>query len=124
MRMISIDRTTDHRLDIAFRGSIDADGMRALIDELQAKSLGIEDGTMLYTVGDFDFPSFGAIGVELSRIPALFRIMRRFRKVALVADEAWVRAVGRIEGALIPGLELRAFAPEERAQAESWLLER
>lgn len=119
--MVRIERKAGDRLDVSFEGRIDEAGMHAVLDELQSKSQGIEDGTMLYSVGDFDLPSFGAIAVELSRIHGLLRTMRRFRKVALLADSAWVRAFASIEGALLPGLELKAFPQEERDVAEAWL---
>ena len=119
--MIRIERKSHNRLDIEFQGGIDEAGMRAAINELQTKSQGIEAGTMLYSIGDFDLPSFGAIAVEISRIPEMLRIMRRFRKVALLADSGWVRAVSSIEGALFPGMELKTFEQAERNAAEAWL---
>lgn len=119
--MIRIERKAHNRLDIEFQGGIDEAGMRAAINELQTKSQGIEAGTMLYSIGDFDLPSFGAIAVEISRIPEILHIMRRFRKVALLADSGWVRAVSSIEGALFPGMELKTFEQAERNAAEAWL---
>lgn len=119
--MVRIERKAGDRLDVSFEGRIDEAGMRAVLDELQSKSQDIEDGTMLYSVGDFDLPSFGAIAGELSRIHDLLRTMRRFRKIALLADSGWVRALASIEGALLPGLELKAFHQEERDVAEAWL---
>lgn len=119
--MFRITRTAPDRLDIEFGGRIDSERMRALLDELDRASAGIERGRMLYRIHDFEWPTAGAIGVELTRMPALFGLVRRFDRVAVLADESWIRTWSRFEGALVPDLEIKAFAPGDEAAAEAWL---
>lgn len=119
--MFNITRPAANRLDIEFGGRIDSARMRALLDELVRASAGIEHGRMLYRVRDFEWPTPGAIGVELTRMPELFGLAGRFERIALLADAKWIRALGRFEGALIPNLEIRAFALDDEADAEAWL---
>lgn len=119
--MYSATRTGENRLDAAYAGKIDQAEMRALLDDLFRKAEGIRDGRMLMRVGDFSLPTLGAVGVELSRFPELFQFIRQFDRVAILVDKAWVRALSRIEGALIPGLEIKAFPLEQEAAAEAWL---
>ncbi|WP_116473325.1 SpoIIAA family protein [Zobellella maritima] len=121
--MFNIVENGANRLDIEFSGKLNSDEMKAALDALVEKTGGVEHGRMLYRIGDFDWPTLGAIGVELSRIPALFRMIRRFDKVAVVAEQDWVRTVSQWEGALIPGLEIKAFEPDQTQQAEAWLAE-
>ncbi|GAA3530832.1 STAS/SEC14 domain-containing protein [Zobellella aerophila] len=110
-----------NRLDIEFSGKLNSDDMKAALDALVEKTGDINNGKMLYRIGDFDWPTLGAIGVELSRIPELFRMIRRFDKVAVVAEQDWVRTASKLEGALIPGLEIKAFPPDRISEAEAWL---
>lgn len=110
-----------NRLDIELSGRIDSAAMRTLLDDLIHRSAGIERGRMLYRLHDFDWPTLGAIALELSRLPELFRLIRRFDRVAVLADEAWIRTASRLEGMLIPGLEIRAFGRNQHAEAEAWL---
>ncbi len=119
--MLNITPNGPNRLDLEYEGKLDADAMRAGLDKLISESEGIEHGRMLYRVGDFDMPTFGALGVELARIPALFKLIRKFDRVAVLADQAWVRKAGEIEGALIPGVEIKAFDLADDAAAEAWL---
>jgi len=56
-------------------------------------------------------------------MPDLLRLTRRFDRGAVVCGEAWIQRVSEFEGALIPGLEIRAFAPAELNAAEAWLNE-
>ncbi len=121
--MFNVTRKGDNRLDIELTGKLDSDAMKVALDELVAKGEGIENGRMFYRIGDFDMPTLGAIGVELSRLPQLFRFIRKFDRAAVVAGKQWIRKMGEIEGALIPGLTIKAFPPEEEAQAEAWLEE-
>jgi hypothetical protein len=65
--LFNVTRKGDNRLDIEFTGKLDSDAMRAALDDLVAKGEGIEHGRMFYRIGDFDMPTLGAIGIELSR---------------------------------------------------------
>lgn len=119
--MFKLDRKASNRLDIDIAGKIDRDEMNASLDALIEEAADIEHGRMLYTLGDFELPTAGAIGVELKRLPKLLKTIRRFDRIAVIADEKWVRKAGEFEGALLPGVEIRAFRPGEASEAESWL---
>jgi hypothetical protein len=110
-----------NRIDITFGGKLDSDEMRTALDELVETTRGIERGQILYRIEDFDFPTLGAIGVELSRLPELFRMIGKFRQVAVLCDKRWVQKASEIEGALFPGLEIKAFDLDDEVEAEAWL---
>jgi hypothetical protein len=119
--MFKVMRNGENRIDVEFSGKLDSAAMRDALDELYRQSAGIEHGLMLYRIGDFALPTLGALAVELSHIPQLLRFVRRFKRMAVVADTAWVRTASELEGALIPGLQIKAFEWTEEAQAEAWL---
>ena len=69
-------------------------------------------------------------GLELSGLPAyitralpLFGKLNRFGRVAVVADQAWVRAGARLESALLPDINYRTYMPQERDEALAWIME-
>jgi hypothetical protein len=95
--------------------------MEAGLDAFLAAAEPLERFDVLYLVRDLRVPTLGAIRVELTRFGRLWRLLRRFGRVALVADQAWVRNVAKVEGAVIPGLTIRTFEPDEEAEARSWL---
>lgn len=119
--MFQVTRNGENRIDVDFAGKLDSNDMRVALDELTQKSEGIEHGRMLYRIGEFEFPTLGAVAVELSRIPQLFRFVRRFDRMAVVAGKEWVRKASEVEGALIPGLQIKAFDLGQEAEAEAWL---
>ena len=119
--MFRVTPNGPNRIDIEFSGKVDSDEMKMALDQLISEAEGIEHGRMLYRIGDFKFPTLGAIRVELSRLPELFRLIGNFDRAAVLADKAWIKKISELEGALIPGLKIKAFDPDEEAQAEAWL---
>lgn len=119
--MFKVTKPASNRIDISLKGSIDSDIMRAALDDLIAQSEGVSNGRMLYTIIDFELPTLGAIAVEFARLPKLFGLLGKFDRCAVIADAGWLRKAAEIEGALIPGIEIRSFEPMDIAAAEVWL---
>ena len=119
--MFTIDARDSGRLDITISGRIREEEMERALDELSEKAQDIENGRMLYTIDDFKFPSLGALAVEFSKLPQLFGIIKKFDRAAVLADEGWIQKISELEGALIPGLEIKAFNRSDVAAAEAWL---
>ena len=119
--MFKVINNGANRLDIEMSGKLNAEDMKIALDELVIKSKNIENGKMLYTIIDFHLPSPGAIGVEFSRLPAMFRLMKKFDRAAVLTDKTWLKKVSEFEGALFPGLEIKAFNRDQKVEAESWL---
>ena len=115
-----VSKGTD-RLDMEFSGKLGKNEMNAALDEMISKAEHIENGQILYRLGDFDFPTFGAIGVELSRLPELYKFIKKFNRMAVLCDKKWVQKIGEIEGALTPGLKIKSFNLDAVAEAEAWL---
>ena len=67
-------------------------------------------------------------GIEIAGLPAylkralpLFGKLTRFGRIAVVADQSWVRIATRIESALLPHISYRTFEPDERDAAFAWV---
>ena len=119
--MLKIERSGEDRLDMEMRGKLDADAMKKVLDEFVEKSEGIENGKVMCDVIDYQLPTLGAFTVEFSRLPGLFGLLRRYRRAAVLTDKQWIKTVSELEGKLMPGLEIKAFDRDGRAEAEAWL---
>ena len=119
--MFKIKQNGVNRLDIQLSGKLDTEEMKVALDELVTKSANIKNGKMLYDIIDFHFPSLGAIAIEFSRLPSMFGFIKRFDRAAVLTDKSWLKKVSEFEGALFPGLEIKAFARDRKADAEAWL---
>ncbi len=69
--------------------------------------------------------SLGGIGLE-----ALFKDMKfglgnwpRFEREAVVSDRAWVSKIVTVADRLMPSVEVRAFALEDKSAALAWVRE-
>lgn len=67
-------------------------------------------------------------GIELSGLPSymsrampLFGKLNRFGRVAVVADQTWIRFGTRVESAVLPFISYRVFEPEQRDGALAWV---
>ncbi len=119
--MFKVNTNGPNRIDIEISGKLDSEAMKVALNELTAKSEDIEHGQLLYRIDNFEIPTLGALAVELSRIPELFRLIGRFDRVAVLSSKKWIQNASEIEGALIPGLEIRAFDINDESEAETWL---
>lgn len=120
--MFKVTHSGTNRLDISLSGKMDSKEMNAVLDELANKARDIENGTLLYEITDFHFPTLGAIAVEFSRLPEMIKLMKKFKRAAVLADKTWLKKVSELEGAFFPGLEVKAFNWNQKLEAEAWLL--
>lgn len=119
--MLKITKPSANRVDIELSGKIDSEEMARGLDDLLEKSQDVNSGTMLYRIVSFAFPDMGAIAVEMARLPKLFGLLGRFDRCAVLSDAAWIRTAAEIEGALFPGIDIKAFDLDDDAAAEAWL---
>ena len=62
-----------------------------------------------------------AIGIEFSRLPSMFGLLKKFNRAAVLTDKAWLKKLSEFEGTLFPGLEIKAFNRDQKEKAEAWL---
>jgi len=119
--MLTVTKPALNRLDIELDGTLDAVSMETGLEALMEAAEGIEHGVMFYRVKSFEMPTLGGLGVEFRFLPSLISLVPKFDRCAVVSDESWIRAAAEVEGAVIPGLDIKSFEPGEEAAAEAWL---
>ena len=119
--MFKVKPNGKNRLDIELSGKLDTEEMKIALDELVSKSEDIENGKMMYEIIDFHLPSLGAIVIEFSRLPSMFGLMKKFDRAAVLTDKTWLKKVSELEGTFFPGLKIKAFNRNQKAEAEAWL---
>lgn len=102
-------------------GKITGNDLDAIMDRLDAV-MASQDKVHLFV------ETQGIDGIELNGLPAylnrameLFGKLAMFGRVAVVADQAWVRAGTRLESALLPSIRYRVYTPNEREEALAWV---
>jgi hypothetical protein len=121
--MISLTKISDTRLNLEVTGTVDPEDMSHALKDFETKTEGMEHGVLLYQLHDFEMPSASTLAVKLADLPRWFGVMKRIKKIALIADKLWIRRMAEFEGLLIPGIAIKSFEANEGAQAEAWLAE-
>lgn len=52
---------------------------------------------------------------------SMFGFLKKFDRAAVLTDKTWLKKVSELEGALFPGLEIKAFNRDQKVEAEDWL---
>jgi len=107
-------------LAVTYTGPITGKDLDAALDRLE---------TMLAKPGKIHFfiEMQKLEGIELAAMPhhisrslPLFGKLDRFGRVAVVADQAWMRVLTRLESAMLPHISYRVYEPDEREEALNW----
>lgn len=120
--MIELIDSADDVIALRVTGKITGKDLDAIMDRLDEVMAAHEKVHVFVETHSID-------GIELSGLPGymkrampLFGKLSRFGRVAVVADQAWVRVGTRLESALLPFISYQTFLPEERDVALAWVV--
>ena len=117
--MIETLSAPDHVLAMRLTGRIDEADIAAAIDLLEAK-LAQHERIAFYAEVELAGMTPGAFAKDIRYGLGKLRELRRFPRAAVVTSQDWVRWITRIEGAILPQLQMRVFPPAEREEAFAW----
>ena len=119
--MLEIIPSPDDVIALKISGSIKGQELDTIMDRLEA-IMASHDKVHVFV------ETHGIAGLELASLPhyfgramPLFGKLDRFGRVAVVADQAWIRVGTRIESAMLPMISYRTYEPEERDTALTWV---
>jgi hypothetical protein len=114
--MITYTSLSPRALEAVVEGRVTREDVRDAFARMGALMDSAEKVDMLADVRAGVHIELAALGEELRHLSQVGRMLSKMDRVALVADPAWIRAIGRIESHLLPGIDYRVF---ERAEAEA-----
>lgn len=119
--MLDFIESEDDVLAVVVGGKITGDELEQMMDRLQQSMARYDKVHVFVETRALD-------GIEVSNLASyvadavpLFGKLRRFGRVAVVADQAWVRAATRLESLVLPGISYRVFEPDKRDVALAWV---
>lgn len=108
-------------LAIEMSGKITGEELDAVMDVLE-ESMARHDKLHVFVetraIGGLELASLPGY---LARALPLFGKLSKFGRVAVVADQAWIRAGTRLESAVLPNINYRVYVPDERNEALAWV---
>ena len=119
--MLEFISSPEDVLALKISGSIKGTELDSIMDRLDAVMAAHEKVNIFVETQ-------GIAGLELASLPhyfsralPLFGKLRSFDRVAVVADQAWVRVGTQIESAILPFISYRTYEPDERDEALAWV---
>jgi len=113
--------TKDDVLAVRIHGKITGKELAEIMDRLDAAMATNEKVHVYVETRSIDGIEIAGLGAHLARAAPLMRKLDRFGRVAVVADQLWIRALTRIESALLPHISYRVFETEDRGAALMWV---
>src|SRR5690242_6290185 len=101
-RMISYTTLTPRALEAVIEGRVTKEDVRGAFERMGALMDSAPKVDMLADVRAGVHIDLAAIGEEMRHLSQVGRLLSQMDRVALVADAAWIRAVGRIESHILP----------------------
>lgn len=108
-------------LAMAITGTITGADLNAIMDRLDdvmARQSKLHLFVETHAIEGIEIEAFPG---HMARAWPLFGKLDRFGRVAVVADQAWIRAGTRLESAILPSISYRVFGPEQREAALAWV---
>jgi hypothetical protein len=122
MVMHEFIQSPDDVLALKMSGTITGDDLEAIMDRAEAIMAKHDKIHVYVETRGIDGIQVSALPHHISRAMPMFGKLSRFGRVAVVADQAWMRAASRLESAMLPNISYRVFDPEERDEALAWAL--
>lgn len=115
--MLEFIKSPDDVLALKYTGTISGKDLDAALDKLE-KMLAKPGKINFYIeTKSIEHLDLSSLPHHFSRSVPLFSKLNRFGRVAVVADQAWMRVLTRFESALMPYVSYRVYEPDEREEA-------
>lgn len=113
--------TPDDVLAVRISHRIAGDDLDRIMDRLDAAMARHEKVHVFVETQAIDGIELKGLGAYIARAMPLMGKLDRFGRVAVVADQAWIRAATRIESAMLPFISYEVFEPQDRDRAFAWV---
>jgi hypothetical protein len=95
--------------------------LNAIMDRLDAAMATSDKVHVFVETHAVDSIELSGLTAYAKRAMPLFVKLGRFGRVAVVADQAWIRFATRLESAVLPFISYRTYLPAQRDEALSWV---
>lgn len=101
-------------------GTITGDDLGTIMDKFEDYFAKPGKFSIYVETHDIKGLQFSALPDHFRRAFPLFGDLKRFERIAVVADQAWLRVLTRFESAMLPYVSYRVYEPKERSEAIDW----
>jgi len=121
----NLELTLDDKIvQMSVSGPMTSETVQSSFDWIESVQTKAATNDNLQICVEMQSENFSDLAEASQQFRSVGQVLRRAHDIdrcALITDSPWIQNSAKIEGAVIPGLELMAFAPEESDTAEKWL---
>lgn len=120
--MLTFLPSPDDVIAVTVAHKVTGDDFDAMLERLEAKLAAHGQVHVFAESVSIDGLEVQGLAGRIARAMPLMAKLRQFGRVAVVADQAWVRALVRVESAVLPFVGYRVFEPDRRDEALAWVM--
>jgi hypothetical protein len=118
--MITISELAPNVQQIKISGKVQSADMPHVIDLAETIAKGGKKDNLVFDIENVNAFDWSVLGEELSHLPTMMRMLTQLDRIAVIADQSWLRTAARIESALLPGVTYEVFSRDKAEQARAW----
>ena len=119
--MIELLDTADDIVALEIGGRITSADLDVAMDRLERAFTAAQQVHVFVETRQIDGIELSGLGSYSARTLPLLGKLNRFGRVAIVADQAWIRLASRFESMILPFISYRVFEPDRRDEALAWV---
>jgi hypothetical protein len=119
--MYELIDTADDVLAVRIAGKITGQDLSSIMDRLEVMMAANDHVHVYVETAAIDGFEITGLASHIARATPLLGKLGHFGRVAVVADQAWIRILTRIESAILPHISYRVFQPGQRDAALEWV---
>lgn len=108
-------------LALRIGGRIENSELNTIMDRLEPMLEGPDNVHIYVEVGELTGIALEGLPGYTARALPLFGKLKSFDRVAVVADQAWIRVGAQIESMLLPFVSYRTYELKDRNEALDWV---
>ena len=121
--MLDMLPSADDVLALKIAGKIEGDELVTIMDRLDAMMDKHHKTHVFVETHAIEGVEMASLAPYMMRAMPLFGKLDSFGRVAVVADQSWVRFRSKVESMLLPHVQYRVFEPDARDAAWTWVTE-
>lgn len=118
----NLELTLDENVvQMSVTGAIASESLQSSFDWIETVQTANDNIQLCVEMQSDDFSDLAEASQQFRRVGDMLRRAHDVDRCAVITDSSWLRNSAKVEGAVIPGMNIMAFAPDEADTAGKWL---
>ena len=111
----------DNVVQMSVTGAITPESLQSSFDWIENVQTANDNIQLCIEMKSGDFSDLAEASQQFRNVGNVLRRAHDIQRCAVITDSSWLRNSAKVEGAVIPGLNIMAFSPDESDTAGKWL---